>query len=115
MRKIDREAGIDHQRDLLAVFGDTRPLAQRAILRLPASAQLDSLAVGRLDVLRRTHVNMAGRAVDDDGVAWFDKARSILELANGGNSERARDDRDVRRRPAFLQHQAAQSLAVIVE
>ena len=32
-----------------------------------------------------------------------------------GDAERARHDRDMRGRPAFLQHQAAQPLAVVVE
>ncbi len=115
MRKIDGEAGIDHQRDLLAVLGDARPVAQRAILRLPARAQLYPLAIGRLDILRRAHVHMAGRAVHDDGVAGLDQAGGIGDFADGRNAERARHDRDMRGRPAFLQHQAAQSFAVVVE
>ena len=57
----------------------------------------------------------AGRAVDDDGVARLDQAGGVVDLADGRNAERARDDRDVRGRPAFLQHQAAQPLAVVVE
>jgi hypothetical protein len=38
MGKVDGQAGIDHQRNFLAILGDARPLAQRAILRLPAGA-----------------------------------------------------------------------------
>ena len=115
MRQVDGEPGIDHQRNFLAVLGDARTVAQRPILRLPARAQFDPLAIGRLDVLRRTHMHVAGRAVDDDGVARLDQAGGILDFADGRNAERARHDRDVRGRPAFLQHQAAQPLAVVVE
>ena len=39
----------------------------------------------------------------------------VLDLANGRDAERARNDRDMRRRPAFLQHEAAQPSAVVVE
>ena len=64
---------------------------------------------------RRPHMHVAGRAVDDDGVARLDQAGGVGDLADRRNAERARHDRDVRGRPAFLQHQAAQPLAVVVE
>ena len=40
---------------------------------------------------------------------------ALSMLADRGNAERARHDRDMRMRAAFLQHQAAQPLAVVVE
>ena len=49
------------------------------------------------------------------GVARLDQSGGVGDLADGRNAERARHDRDVRGRPAFLQHQAAQPLAVVVE
>ena len=58
---------------------------------------------------------MAHRAVDDDRVARIDDAGRIGDLADRRDAERARDDRNMRGRPAFLQHQAAQLLAVVVE
>ena len=61
------------------------------------------------------HVHVAGRAVDDDGVARIGEAGGVGDLADRRDAERARHDRDVRGRAAFLQHQAAQPLAVVVE
>ena len=85
------------------------------VLRLPARAQPHALDIGRLHVGRRPHVHVAGRAVDDDRVARIDEAGGVGDLADRRDAERARDDRDVRGRAAFLQHQAAQPLAVVVE
>ncbi len=115
VRQIDWQAGVDHQRDLMAVFGDTSAVAQRAILRLAAGAQFHPLAIGAFDIGRRAHVHLAGGAVDDDGVALLDQAGGVGDFANRRNAERARDDRDMRRGPAFLQHQAAKPFAVVVE
>ena len=39
----------------------------------------------------------------------------VVDFADRGNAERARDDGDMRMRAAFFQHQAAQPLAVVVE
>ena len=75
MRQIDQQAGVDHQRDRLAVLGDAGPVAQRAVLRLAAGAQLDPLGIGRLDVGRRPQMHVAGRAVDDDGIAGLRPGR----------------------------------------
>ena len=115
MRQVDQQAGVDHQRDRLAVLGDAWLVAQRAVLRLAAGAQLDALAVGDLDVGRRPQMHVAGRAIDDDGVAGIDEARDVFDLADRGDAERPRNDRDMRGRAAFLQDQAAQLAAVVVE
>ena len=40
---------------------------------------------------------------------------ALLDLADRGDAERARHDGHMRGRPAFLQHQAAQPRAVVVE
>ena len=50
MRQVDEQAGIDHQRDLVAVLGDAGLVAQRAVLRLPPRPQLHPLAIGGFDV-----------------------------------------------------------------
>ena len=115
MRQVDKEAGIEMQRDLVPVLGDAGLAAQRLILRLLARAQPHPLDIGRLDIGRRTQIDVAGNAVDDDRVAGFHQARRILHFADGRDAERARDDRDMRGRPAFLQHDAAQPLAVVIE
>ena len=49
------------------------------------------------------------------GVAGIDQAGRILDLADRRDAERARHDRDMRGRAAFLQHEAAQARAVVVE
>ena len=58
---------------------------------------------------------MAHGAVDDDRVARIDDADRIGDLPDRRDAERARHDRDMRGRPAFLQHERAQLLAVVVE
>ena len=110
VRKINGESGIDHQRNFLPVLGDARTIPQRTILSLPARAQFNALTVRSLDVLRGTHVNVAGRAVDDDGIVRLDQPGGILDFAYGWNSKRACHDRDVRSRPTFLEDQTAQPL-----
>ena len=56
-----------------------------------------------------------GRAVDDDGVARIGDAGGVVDLADRRNAERPRHDGDMGMRPAFLEHEPAQSLAVVVE
>ena len=60
-------------------------------------------------------MQIAGVAVDDDSVARVGDAGGVVDVADRGNAERARHDRDMRMRTAFFQHQAAQALAVVVE
>ena len=66
MRKIDEQAGIDHQRNGLAVLGDAGLVAQRLILFLPPRAQPDAFGIGILDILRRADIDFPAAAVDDD-------------------------------------------------
>ena len=115
VRQVDQQPGVEQQRDFLAVLGDGGSLAQRRILRLPARTQAHAVGVVFFHVGRRAHVDVAHRAVDDDRVARIDDAGGIRDLADCRDAERTRHDRDVRGRPAFLQHQRAQLLAVIVE
>ncbi len=95
----------------------TVPWSSRSarILRLPPRPQFHPLAVGGFDIDRRAQADVAGRTVDDDGIARFDQAGGVGDLADGGNAKRAGDDGDVRGRPAFFQHQPAQAFAVVVE
>ena len=61
------------------------------------------------------HMHVAGRAVDDDGIAGVGDAGGVGDLADGRDAERAGDDRDMRSWAAFLEHEAAQALAVVIE
>ena len=60
-------------------------------------------------------MHVAGRAVDDDGVAGVGDAGGIGDFADRRDAERAGDDRHMRIRAAFLEHEAAQALAVVIE
>ena len=60
-------------------------------------------------------MHVAGRAVDDHGIARVGEAGGVGDLAHRGDAERARHDGDMRGRAAFLQHEAAQALAVVIE
>ena len=66
---------------LLAVLGDARLVAQCAVLRLPARAQAARARHRPPRCPAAGAMNVAGRAVDDDGVAGFDKAGGVLDLA----------------------------------
>ena len=115
MRQVDRKARIDHQFDRLAVLGDARLFTQCGVLRLPPGAKPHALGIGGFDLRRRAHIDLAGGAVDDDGIAGIGNARRIRHFADRGNAERTRHDRDVGIGGAFLQHQPAQALAVVIE
>ena len=115
MRQVDGETGVDHQLDFLAVPGYARLVAQSEILQLPARAQPHALDISGLHVVRRPHVHVAVRAVDDDGIAGIRNAGGIGDLAHRRDAERAGDDRHVRVWAAFFEHEAAQALAVILE
>ena len=60
-------------------------------------------------------MQLAAFGIDDGSVPRLDRFEHTLDLADGGNAERARHDRHMARRPALLEHQAAQALAVVVE
>ena len=115
MRQVDRESGIDVERDRHAVLGRARLLAQREILQLPACAQPHAFDIGSLHVGRGPHVHVASRAIDNDGVARIHQAGGVLDLADGCDAERACHDRHMGGRPAFFQDDAAQPLTVIFE
>ena len=115
MRQIDQQAGVHVQADLDAVQGEPGKIAQRAILVLAAGAQARLFRIGGLDVGRRAQLHFAGGAVDDDRVALLGDLGNIRDVADGGDRQGARDDGDVARRPGFLQHDAAQAGAIVVE
>src|ERR1700683_4827364 len=54
-------------------------------------------------------------ALSNSVIAGSSDAGGVVDLANRGNAERARHDRDVRMRAALFQNQAAQPLAVVIE
>ena len=116
MRQVDQQAGIEVEADHRGRRGSRLGrLPQRQVLLLPAGAEPHLLGIGRLDLGRRADLDLAGAAVDDDGVAVLDEIDDVLDLADGGDAERAGDDGDMAGRPALLEHEAAQALAVIVE
>ena len=97
--QIDQQAGIEIERNLDAVPGDARLVAQREILLLPARPQPDPLHIGRLEIGRRADVHLPGGAVHDDGIAGIDEADRIADLADRRDPQRPRHDGDMRRRP----------------
>ena len=60
-------------------------------------------------------MQLAAFGIDDGSVPRLDAFEHALDLADGGDAERARHDRHMARRAAFLEHEAAQTLAVVVE
>ena len=82
---------------------------------LASRAEPHPFGIGRFHVRQRPHVQIADRAIDDDGVARIDDAGGVIDIADRRDTQRAGDDRDMGLRTAFLQHQAAQPLAVVVE
>ena len=90
-------------------------VAQGAILILPPGAQLRLFDIGRFEIGRRQQVHFAGDAVDDQRVAVLDDLGDIGDVADRGNPERARDDRDMARRARLFEHEAAQPRAIVVE
>ena len=115
VRQVDEQPGIEVKPDANAVAGDRRDVAQRPVLLLPLGAQAHHLGIGRLDLRARPDLDLARDAVDDDGVAGIAERRRVLDLADGRDAERARHDRDVARRAALLQHDAAQPRRIVVE
>ena len=115
VRQVDQEAGIDQELHLLAVAGDTGLVAQRKVLELAARPQPHELDIGGFEVGGGADMDLAARPVDDDGIGGIDEPDRIADLADRGDAERARDDGDVGGRAAFLEDEAAQPLAVVVE
>ena len=85
------------------------------VLLLTPGAQARLFRIGGLDLGARADLHVAGHAVDDDGVALLHDRRGVRYFADGRDAERAGHDGDMARRPAFLQHEAAQARAVVVE
>ena len=67
------------------------------------------------DIFRGTHHHLRIVAVDDDRVARFDPRQHVGRAADDRNVERACHDRHVTERRAFLEDEAAQTRAVVVE
>ena len=54
-------------------------------------------------------------AIDDDDVAVLDAARRVLDPADDGNVESPRDDRHMRGRRTFFEHQADDPAMRVIE
>ena len=115
MRQVDCKARIDHERDLLAVPGDAWGLAQSLELRLPASAQSHALDIGPLHIGRGPHMHIPARPVYNDGVPGVGHAGGIVDPADRGDAQGARDYRDMRVGATLLENKPAQALAIILK
>jgi hypothetical protein len=115
MRQVDDKAGIEHQLDRLAVLGLAGHVAQRAVLRLSPGPQAHALGISGFDFVRRPEIDRSRRAVDDHRIVRVGDADRVGDFADRRNAERAGDDRDMGVRRAFLEHEAAQPLAVVIE
>ena len=60
-------------------------------------------------------MQLAAFGVDDGGIAGLDRLQHALDLGQRGDAERARHDGDMAGGAALFQHQAAQTLPVVVE
>ena len=107
MLHVDEQAGIHTERHCDAVARHRRHVAQRLVLLLPARAQPRLGAIGGLDIRLRAHLHITHRSVDNDGVAAFDEIGDVGDIADRRDAERARDHRDMARRAAVLQNEAA--------
>ena len=99
----------------LAVLGSARHIAQCAVLRLPPRPQAHALGIGGFDFGRWPKIDRSRGAVDDHGIVGIGDADRIGDLADRRNPESPGDDRNVGVRGALFEHEAAQSLAIIVE
>ena len=85
------------------------------VLRLAFGAEAHLLGIGVLDVLGRAQVDVAGRPVDDNGVAVIGEPEYVLCRSDERQAERLGDDDDVAVARALLQHDAAQARPIVVE
>ena len=89
--------------------------AQGRVLRLTPRAEANLVGIGRNDFLGRPDMQLAAFGVDNRGVARLDCVERAFDPGQRGNAERPRNDRDVARGAALLEHQPAQALPVVVE
>ena len=98
-RHVHEQPGIDIEGDFHPVARHRRLVPDQPVLLLLAGAEAHLVGIGGLDVGRRPEMHLAGVAVDDDRIARFRQRHDVVELPGGGDAERARDDRDMARRP----------------
>jgi hypothetical protein len=115
MRQVEHEAGIDVERHPRAVERDRRHVAQGRVLCLAPRPEADLVGIGRHHLRRRPHVQLAALGIDDRRIPRLDRIEHALGLADGGDAERAGHDGHVARRTAFLEHEPAQALPVVIE
>src|SRR5262249_22492005 len=115
MRNVHLQPGVDVQLHPLAVPGDGRRIAQRAILALAPRAEAGLVAVGRDDPGVGADVDLAAVGIDNDGRALLHALDHAARITDGGYAERAGNDGDVALPAGLLQHQAAQARAVVVK
>jgi hypothetical protein len=115
LRQIDQQAGIHMQRHGDAVERRRRQVAQRLVMQAPVRSLGQGLFDRLLDVLARPDQDLGIVAIDDDLVAGLDIEQRALDPSDHRNVERAGDDRDMRGRRAFLEHQRADLAALVIE
>ena len=115
LRQVDEQAGIHLQIDPDTVAGHTRLVAQARIALPAPRAKVDAVGVGFRDIGHRPQMHLTILAVDDGHVAVFGHGDRARHLADDGNAERAGDDHHMAGRRTLFEHEAAQTLAPIVE
>ena len=115
MPQIDLQTGVDIKRDGLAVLRDGRLMPDRLILFLLACAEAGFLRIGINNVRRRTNINIARIAIENDGVALINIVENGFGTPHRDDTECARDDGDMGIRRALFEHQPAQAHFVVIQ
>ena len=115
LREVEQEPGVQHQLDRDAVAGNRRGRAQRLVIGAATAARLHRGGHGLLDVGTGPDQHIGVITIDDDDVPRLDPARRIIDPPNYRNVEGARDNRDMGSRRAFLEHQAHDPPARVIQ
>jgi len=115
MRHVRQQAGVDLQRDLLAVPGGGGQVAQGLVVLLAPRAEAHLVRVGGNDLRGRADVHLADDAIDDDRIPGCHALDDSFRLAHRRDPERLGDDGDVALPASVLDHEAAQFGAVVID
>jgi|GEM_PF-6531742 len=115
MGNVDEKPRVDVQANSYAILGDGRYITQRLVLTLPPRPETDLVRVGRDDIARRPQVNVARFGVDDHWIASGNPFDDTPRLSNSRQPKGPRDDGHVALATTFLDNEAAQLRAVVVQ
>jgi len=104
VRHVHQQTSVDVQLDALPVLGDSRRVAEGAVLAVPAGTEAGLVAIGGDDLARGADVHLAAFGVDNYGVALVHALQHAARIADGRNAERLGDDGDVALAAGVLQH-----------